>query len=509
MHGRAGAAATRGGVPRRWFAAALLALCSVLTFFTFYNLPFLLFANSGGGGAMRGGLLSGLFGAGTLTPNVGSGGIDPVAEERRREAIRAQVQDAAEAAKASWRSKRTKTARGKSKSGSLDLPSRCMTTTDCKRACRKACFARATCAGGEECKRGREARLEQHAQTRCNEHTHRCDSQCQEESKGIADGGKSDKRALEMCKWRCTLSAGSPCLAPIFSSCPQCSGVQCVRGRCQCSVLYRAPDNSKCLPSLPLSTKLAPQLGLCFAPFSSARFALDTRGEPTFLDLQHNRTVHALLNFAQNMGALSGPAQPTDQLDLPNAADFATCAVVGSSDTLVGSGLGAEIDSHSAVFRFNDAPTRGFTQDVGSRTTVRIQNSMTCGWHEYAGEMCIHYTSGPGSECKNELLPWWRDCGFVRLSHRMLEYVKMYFYEDSVPKKDQRDTSAGFFGTVLALHLCGRVDIYGFTQRSGHYFEKLDRSKGKVSFGEKHAWELERACSTAYQALPDVSKAES
>lgn len=33
--------------------------------------------------------------------------------------------------------------------------------------------------------------------------------------------------------------------------------------------------------------------------------------------------------------------------------------------------------------------------------------------------------------------------------------------------------------------------------------------QGKVAFGEKHAWELERACSTAFQALPDVAKSTS
>lgn len=112
--------------------------------------------------------------------------------------------------------------------------------------------------------------------------------------------------------------------------------------------------------------------------------------------------------------------------------------------------------------------------------------------HEFGGEMCVHYTSEPGSECKNEQLPWWRDCGFVRLSSRMLEYVKRFFFDDSVAKANQRDTSAGFFGTVLALHLCGKVDIYGFTQRSGHYFEKLDRSKARnrsmaACFGPDHS----------------------
>ena len=78
------------------------------------------------------------------------------------------------------------------------------------------------------------------------------------------------------------------------------------------------------MPSLPLAARLPPELGLCFAPFSSARFALDRRGEPTFLDLQHNRTLGALLSFAQQAGVLNGPHSPGDTLDLPSAADFET-----------------------------------------------------------------------------------------------------------------------------------------------------------------------------------------
>lgn len=78
-------------------------------------------------------------------------------------------------------------------------------------------------------------------------------------------------------------------------------------------------------------------------------------------------------------------------------ADFSTCAVVGSSNLLVGKGQGAEIDAHSAVIRFNDAPTDGHADDVGGRTTLRIQNVMTCGWHEFSDEICLHYTSWPGA----------------------------------------------------------------------------------------------------------------
>ena len=53
-------------------------------------------------------------------------------------------------------------------------------------------------------------------------------------------------------------------------------------------------------------------------------------------------------------------------------ARFRSCALVGSGGILSGSGSGAAIDAHEAVIRFNDAPLKGFTRDVGNRTTIRV-----------------------------------------------------------------------------------------------------------------------------------------
>ena len=57
----------------------------------------------------------------------------------------------------------------------------------------------------------------------------------------------------------------------------------------------------------------------------------------------------------------------------PNAS-FTSCAVVGSSGSLLSDRHGQEIDQHDAVIRFNTAPVRGFEPVVGSRTTVRLVN---------------------------------------------------------------------------------------------------------------------------------------
>lgn len=55
-------------------------------------------------------------------------------------------------------------------------------------------------------------------QSLCSTHARECEDHCKEEV-AAAEGGKkggssrASKQAVETCKWRCTLSSGSPCLA--------------------------------------------------------------------------------------------------------------------------------------------------------------------------------------------------------------------------------------------------------------------------------------------------------
>jgi len=60
---------------------------------------------------------------------------------------------------------------------------------------------------------------------------------------------------------------------------------------------------------------------------------------------------------------------------LPDLFLKGTVAVVGASGHLIDSKFGEFIDSHDQVIRFNRSPTEGYTDDVGSKTTLRVVNN--------------------------------------------------------------------------------------------------------------------------------------
>ncbi|XP_043974562.1 CMP-N-acetylneuraminate-beta-galactosamide-alpha-2,3-sialyltransferase 4 [Gambusia affinis] len=49
-----------------------------------------------------------------------------------------------------------------------------------------------------------------------------------------------------------------------------------------------------------------------------------------------------------------------------------TCAVIGNGFAIKNSSLGSIINKHDVVIRLNDAPVRGYEEDVGNKTTMRF-----------------------------------------------------------------------------------------------------------------------------------------
>ncbi|XP_029964822.1 CMP-N-acetylneuraminate-beta-galactosamide-alpha-2,3-sialyltransferase 4 [Salarias fasciatus] len=64
---------------------------------------------------------------------------------------------------------------------------------------------------------------------------------------------------------------------------------------------------------------------------------------------------------------------PTYQLppDIENL-ECRTCAVIGNGFAIKNSSLGSIINKYNVVFRLNDAPVRGYEDDVGNKTTMRF-----------------------------------------------------------------------------------------------------------------------------------------
>lgn len=149
----------------------------------------------------------------------------------------------------------------------------------------------------------------------------------------------------------------------------------------------------------------------------------------------------------------------------------ASCAVVGSGGNLLTKKWGAEIDAHDAVFRFNLAPTIGFEEYVGSKTTYRMINRKHFGFRESDAEIGLQHTTTP-----DVITSFWQ---YKRLfPHLTIYSLDMSFYRHIMTEKDTGSSrpSNGYLGMHLALMVCDKVEVYGFMRNwkaaktKYHYF---------------------------------------
>ncbi|XP_073671803.1 CMP-N-acetylneuraminate-beta-galactosamide-alpha-2,3-sialyltransferase 4 isoform X6 [Paramisgurnus dabryanus] len=58
--------------------------------------------------------------------------------------------------------------------------------------------------------------------------------------------------------------------------------------------------------------------------------------------------------------------------NIESSLDCRTCVVIGNSFSIKNSSLGEIINKYDVVIRLNNAPVRGFEEDVGNKTTLRL-----------------------------------------------------------------------------------------------------------------------------------------
>ncbi|KAF8706571.1 hypothetical protein HU200_030854 [Digitaria exilis] len=187
---------------------------------------------------------------------------------------------------------------------------------------------------------------------------------------------------------------------------------------------------------------------------------------------------------------------------------FPTCAVVGNSGILLGSGRGAQIDAHDLVVRLNNARVAGYAADVGAKTSVSFVNSNIlhycavrsavatagCNCHPYGravpmamyvcqaahllDALVCNATATPASPFPLLVT----DARLDALCARIAKYYSLRRFVATTGEPPSNWTrmhderyfhySSGLQAVVMALGACDEVSLFGFGKAAGakhHY----------------------------------------
>eukprot|EP00057_Strongylocentrotus_purpuratus_P021115 XP_011675589.1 PREDICTED: alpha-N-acetyl-neuraminyl-2,3-beta-galactosyl-1,3-N-acetyl-galactosaminide alpha-2,6-sialyltransferase [Strongylocentrotus purpuratus] len=131
-----------------------------------------------------------------------------------------------------------------------------------------------------------------------------------------------------------------------------------------------------------------------------------------------------------------------------------SCAVVSSSGHLLNTSSGAEIDATECVFRMNNAPVRGFKNDVGTRTTLRsIAHVNLARSFEKTEKARRELLQDVDTRSEYLLINWMNRVNVRKLQDREYRYA------------------------VLLAHLYPGVKFYAFNSDQMRYAEKVFRDE--------------------------------
>uniref|UniRef100_A0A3P9L7B7 beta-galactoside alpha-2,3-sialyltransferase n=1 Tax=Oryzias latipes TaxID=8090 RepID=A0A3P9L7B7_ORYLA len=190
------------------------------------------------------------------------------------------------------------------------------------------------------------------------------------------------------------------------------------------------------------------------------------------------------------------------------------CAVVGNSGNLRGSGYGKIIDEHNFIMRINLAPTVGYEEDVGSRTTHQFMypesaknlapnisfvlvpfKTLDLVWITSAlstGQ--IRFTYAPVKQ-------------FLRVDKDKVQIFNPAFFmyiHDHWTKHHGRYPSTGMLVLFFALHVCDEVNVFGFgadSRGNWHHYWEQNRYSGEFRKTGVHDADYEA------QIIQDLAKA--
>mmetsp|Transcript_2009 Transcript_2009/g.5073 ORF Transcript_2009/g.5073 Transcript_2009/m.5073 type:complete len:501 (+) Transcript_2009:128-1630(+) len=184
--------------------------------------------------------------------------------------------------------------------------------------------------------------------------------------------------------------------------------------------------------------------------------------------------------------------QPRMRDIMPYIRRYRTCAVVGNNGNMIASNFGKEIDSHEAVFRLNKAPTKGFEKHVGSKMTFRFMNKRQFRAYSLEGHVGSHFEKIPEdshgviivsrsppdmmaqdiANAVKHAKQHKQNLKFTAMSMHIFSYANNLLdtYRQCASKRrkvgDFTSATSGLMTTVLSMHLCDHVTVYGIGDTS-------------------------------------------
>ncbi|XP_030817251.1 alpha-N-acetyl-neuraminyl-2,3-beta-galactosyl-1,3-N-acetyl-galactosaminide alpha-2,6-sialyltransferase isoform X1 [Camarhynchus parvulus] len=179
------------------------------------------------------------------------------------------------------------------------------------------------------------------------------------------------------------------------------------------------------------------------------------------------------------------------------------CAIVSSSGQMLGSQLGQAIDGQECVLRMNHAPTAGYEQDVGARSTIRVVSHtsvpLLLGNQPYffqQSQETLYFIWGPAKKMNREkmgstyqalvkVMEKYPQLQIYTLTEEKMTYCDDVFQNETGKNRMKSGSflSTGWFSMILAMELCEQICVFGMVSDSYcreknhssvpyHYFEK-------------------------------------
>ncbi|XP_055610589.1 beta-galactoside alpha-2,6-sialyltransferase 2 [Uranotaenia lowii] len=196
----------------------------------------------------------------------------------------------------------------------------------------------------------------------------------------------------------------------------------------------------------------------------------------------------------------------------------ATCAIVSSAGSLKNSKLGSFVDMHDVVMRFNHAPTTGFSEDVGSKTTIRVVNSQVVSKPEFKlltakifhnisiaawdpgkfGQSLDEWIASPDFNLFENFKKFhekYPGSNFHLVDPRSIWRAWTALQDKTATKIVANPPTSGFIGLGLLLPICRYVDILEYIPSSRmnglcHYYDSEINSA--CTFGSWHPLAAEK-----------------